>query len=211
MKRRTIIAAGSIALLLLVVAGFLILHPSTAELRARALSTETDDRIIGSREADTVLIAYLDIACDTCQGLYGAMRTIGLESPSDIAIAIRHYPTDAIHPNAQAAARAYEAAALQDAAFPMLDLLFEEQEAWIQATDTEPIFTSYAERLSLDVERFRKDMDSSKVSRRIASDFKTAQILGVRRAPTIFLNGTEIPEQRTYAEFRRMVLDAVYD
>jgi predicted DsbA family dithiol-disulfide isomerase len=211
MSRRNILLAGSGLFAFILIVGFLILRPNAEERYAGALTLRDSEYTLGSKDAHTKLVAYLDIACETCAGHYDTLRMLAEETSSDLAIGMRILPMSALRPNAQVAAQAFHVAGLQEAGLPMLDLLFENQRAWIDEADPVPIFSTYAERLGLDVERFRKDMDSGKVSRRIAADRESADTLGVDKAPAFFLNGMEVLEQRTHAEFKRIVLDAVYE
>ena len=51
------------------------------------------------------------------------------------------------------------------------------------------VFASYAERLKLDVERFKTDMDSDEIKARVESDRARGDMLGIDRTPTLYLNG----------------------
>jgi protein-disulfide isomerase len=211
MQRKYVIAGASLAFILLMGIGALLLRPDAAERRTAALAITEDDHAFGSEDAPTKLVVYLDIACENCAGIYSTLRSAETESSGNLKVAVRHLPTTALRPNAELAARAMEAAALQDAAFPMLDTLFETQREWAQTVDPTPLFASYAERLNLDKERFEKDLGSRKTERRIARDKETAETLAIEDSPSIFLEGIEIQEQRTNAELKRIILDEVYD
>jgi predicted DsbA family dithiol-disulfide isomerase len=54
------------------------------------------------------------------------------------------------------------------------------------------VFESYAATLKLDVERFKKDMESEQVKARIEQDQSRAAALGVDRTPIVFLNGRQL-------------------
>jgi predicted DsbA family dithiol-disulfide isomerase len=54
------------------------------------------------------------------------------------------------------------------------------------------LFNSYAGTLELNVEQFKKDMESTNAKMRVAVDQKRAAGLGVRTAPTIFVNTAQV-------------------
>jgi hypothetical protein len=70
------------------------------------------------------------------------------------------------------------------------------------------VFVSYAERLKLDVERFKKDMDSDEVKARVESDRARADALGIDRTPTLYLNGRLVPAPRRTLDDLRAAIDA---
>jgi protein-disulfide isomerase len=96
----------------------------------------------------------------------------------------RHLPLTDVHPNAQFAAEAAEAAAHQDGYWEMHDLLMEHQ------GDLRPKdLLRYAEEIGLDTERFRKDLREGRGVARIAADVESADLSGVSGTPTFFVNG----------------------
>jgi protein-disulfide isomerase len=89
-----------------------------------------------------------------------------------------------VHPHAELAAEAAEAADDQGAFWPMHDLLFEHQDA------LEPKnLMSYAEELGLDVDRFTEALRRHEHAGRVASDVDDADMSGVSGTPTFFVNG----------------------
>jgi protein-disulfide isomerase len=96
----------------------------------------------------------------------------------------RHLPLNDVHPRAQLAAEAAEAAAEQDAFWEMHDLLLSRQDA-LSPRD----LTEYAGQLGLDVERFREDLRTHAGAGRVAEDVDSADLSGVSGTPTFFVNG----------------------
>ncbi|MDX6664489.1 MAG: hypothetical protein QOG68_695, partial [Solirubrobacteraceae bacterium] len=89
-----------------------------------------------------------------------------------------------VHPNAQLAAEASEAAARQGAFWEMHDLLLANQDA-LEPAD----LRSYAEQLGLDVQRFTRDLQNHAGAARIADDVDGADLSDVSGTPTFFING----------------------
>ena len=98
----------------------------------------------------------------------------------DIRYVWRHLPLRDVHPHAQLAAEASEAAARQGAFWAMHDLLLDHQGA---------LLADYAAQLGLDVPRFTKDLNSRAGADRVAQDVDSADLSGVSGTPTFFLNG----------------------
>ncbi|HEX8424073.1 MAG TPA: thioredoxin domain-containing protein, partial [Pyrinomonadaceae bacterium] len=112
-------------------------------------------------------------------------------------VAFHHYPLRNMHPHADEAARAAEAAALQGKFWQMHDMLFEKQKEWHETASARPVFLNYARTLGLDVQKFSRDMDSATVSSRVMNDENGGTARGVSGTPTVFLNGREIPFETT--------------
>jgi protein-disulfide isomerase len=101
-----------------------------------------------------------------------------------VQVAFRHFPIRSSHPRAQAAAQAAEAAAAQDAFWPMHDALFGDQ-----GRLEDPHLWARAELLGLDVERFDADRRSDRVAERVRADFHSGVRAGVTTTPTLFVGG----------------------
>ena len=111
-----------------------------------------------------------------------------------------------LHPHAMEAARAAEAAGLQGKFWEMHELLFENQKAWHEAANTEPLFENYATAIGLDINRFKQDINSPVVDQRIRLDRERGQWIGVNGTPTVFLDGREVPFDSLSAEKLRALI-----
>src|SRR5207244_3078970 len=83
------------------------------------------------------------------------------------------------------AALASEAASLQGRFWEMHDLLYREQPVWSKAPDVRVLFSAYAGMLGLNIDRFKKDMESEQAKARVKSDEQQALALGLANTPTI--------------------------
>jgi protein-disulfide isomerase len=106
----------------------------------------------------------------------------------DVRYVWRHLPLTDVHPHAQMAAEAAEAAAAQGALWEMHDLLLANQDA-LEPSD----LIAYAARLGLDVERFERDLRERAGAGRVAEDVEGADLSGVSGTPTFFINGRRHP------------------
>jgi Na+/H+ antiporter NhaA len=141
------------------------------------------DHIRGPAEAPVTLVEYADFECTYCGQAEPIVREL-LADFGDIRYVWRHLPLHDVHPHAQIAAEAAEAAASQGAFWAMHDLLLDHQGALLTAD-----LVGYAERLGLDLRRFTADLNDHAGAERVAQDVEGAGQSGVAGTPTFFLNG----------------------
>ncbi len=144
------------------------------------------DHIRGPLEADVTLLEYGDFECPYCGRAEDVIREF-LAGHGDIRYVWRHLPLHDVHPRAQLAAEASEAADNQGRFWEMHDLLFEHQDA-LRPDD----LLGYAEQLGLDVERFTRDLRAHEGAPRVADDIDGADLSGVSGTPTFFINGVRL-------------------
>ena len=138
---------------------------------------DDDDHVRGDPGAPLVVM-YADFACPYCAVARERLR----EAP--LRVAFRHFALRAKHPRAPVLAAAAEAAALQDAFWPMHDALYDDQ-----GRQDDPHLWERAERLGLDVARFDRDRRSDAVQARVKRDVRGAMRAGVASTPTLVIDG----------------------
>jgi Na+/H+ antiporter NhaA len=141
------------------------------------------DHIRGPVDAPVTLVEYGDFECPYCGQAEPVVREL-LRDFGDVTYVWRHLPLNDVHPLAQQAAEAAEAAASQGAFWEMHDLLLDHQDA-LRMED----LVGYAEELGLDVDRFEEDLRTRAGVRRVAEDVDSADVSGVSGTPTFFVNG----------------------
>jgi Na+/H+ antiporter NhaA len=147
------------------------------------------DHVRGPADASVTLVEYGDFQCPYCGRAEPVVRE--LLTDADLRYVWRNLPLTDVHPQAQLAAEAAEAAALQGRFWAMHDLLLDHQDR-LRITD----LLRYAERIGLDSERFHEDMMRRVSADRIAADLDSADLSGVSGTPTFFING-----RRHYGEY----------
>jgi protein-disulfide isomerase len=147
------------------------------------------DHVRGPHRAAITVIEFGDFECPYCGQAEPVVRELLVDTT--IRYVWRHLPLTDVHPRAQLAAEAAEAAAAQGAFWPMHDLLLRHQNAL--ARDD---LLRYAKRLDLDAARFGNDLDVGAHTTRIAQDVESADLSGVSGTPTFFING-----QRHYGAY----------
>jgi Na+/H+ antiporter NhaA len=142
------------------------------------------DHIRGDDDAPVTLVEYGDFECPNCGQAEPVVRELLNDFGHDLRYVFRHLPLSDVHPHAQLAAEAAEAADDQGAFWEMHDLLFDRQDA------LEPMhLIGYAQELGLDVQRFTEQLRRHEHAGRIASDVDDADLSGVSGTPTFFVNG----------------------
>jgi len=141
------------------------------------------DHVRGPQDAPVTLVEYGDFECPYCGQAEPVVRQL-LAEFGDVRYAWRHLPLNDVHPHAQLAAEAAEAAAAQGAFWELHDLLLDRQDALNM-----PDLVGYASELGLDVDRFTDDLRRHAGAARIAQDVDSADVSGVSGTPTFFING----------------------
>ena len=141
------------------------------------------DHIRGPEQAPVTLVEYGDFECPYCGLAEPTVREL-LSDFGDVRYVWRHLPLTDVHPHAQLAAEATEAAAKQGAFWELHDQLLEHQGA-LTVRD----LTGYATSLGLDTERFNADLRKHVGAARVTEDTDSADLSGVSGTPTFFVNG----------------------
>jgi len=141
------------------------------------------DHVRGPEHASVTLVEYGDFECPYCGQAEPIVREL-LAGDGDLRYVWRHLPLPDVHPRAEVAAEAAEAAAEQGAFWDYHALLFGHQDALAPKQ-----LVQHAERLGLDVERVRRELRESEHAGRVARDVESADLSGVAGTPTFFVNG----------------------
>jgi Na+/H+ antiporter NhaA len=151
------------------------------------LSDDVDparDHIRGGEDALVTLVEYGDYECPFCGQAEVVVRELLVSFGDELRYVWRHLPLNDVHPNAQMAAEAAEAAAAQGDFWGMHDKLLAHQDA-LSLRD----LRRYAEELGLDVNRFLNELHDHAHSGRIEEDVESADSSGVAGTPSFFING----------------------
>ena len=168
-----------------------------------------DDWVQGNAESDVVLIEYGDFQCPACGVFHPIVSQLKQEFGDRVAFVYRHFPLRSIHPNAEPAARATEAAGMQGKFWEMHDILFERQTEWANQLGAIGIINGYAEELGLDLEQYGADLVSDEVADLVAEDLASANRNGLNSTPTFVINGQVIQTPRNVNQFRALLNDVL--
>jgi Na+/H+ antiporter NhaA len=141
------------------------------------------DHIRGPEKSLVTLVEYGDFECPYCGMAEPAVREL-LRDYGEVRYVWRHLPLTDVHPNAQLAAEAAEAAGQQGAFWEMHDMLMDHQDALLPRD-----LMGYAGSLGLDAKRFAADVHKHAGRGRVEEDLESADLSNVSGTPTFFVNG----------------------
>jgi Na+/H+ antiporter NhaA len=141
------------------------------------------DHVRGPLDSPVTLVEYGDFECPFCGQAEPVIREL-LAGFGELRYVWRQLPLSDVHPRAQLAAEATEAAAAQGRFWEMHDMLLAHQDAL-----RPPDLSSYARELGLDVDRFEDELRRHNWAPRLAQDVDSADLSGVSGTPTFFVNG----------------------
>ncbi len=169
-------------------------------------NAQPSNHVIGENKKDITLLEYGDYQCPVCYQYYPIINEVTEKYKADIQFQFSNLPLVQIHKNAFAAARAAEAAGLQNKFWEMHSQLYETQDpegtsGWVASSDPLTIFVNYASQLGINVDQFKQDYASSVVNDLINADIAAFnQTKNKQSTPAFFLNGRKL-ENNPSAEY----------
>ena len=142
------------------------------------------DHALGPTHAPVLVVEYGDFECPTCKQAVSAVDMLLQRYPNKVCFVLRHFPLEASHPHALAAAQAAECAGAQGKFWEMHKLLFEHQTHLKRQH-----LDGYAEQLGLDVPLFVSEMDDDVYLQRVREHIDSGKRSHVRSTPGFFVNG----------------------
>jgi protein-disulfide isomerase len=191
-RNKKLTRIGLVILVVVLVGSFIISQSDRKVDPATFADVETfaiESRVKGNPESDISLVKYSDFQCPACAQAYPVVQGLVEDLGDQFKFEYRHFPLRSIHPNAQLAAQAAEAAGVQGKFWEMHDLLFERQQDWSRSLNPKKVFTEYAQELELNPDRFEFDLESDEVKTKVNNEADEAATLGLRGTPTFLVNG----------------------
>ena len=203
------IAAGLLTLLFVFLYGVYLLT-NTAPNYKEIMTITSDDHVKWSSERKHVLIEYSDLQCPACK-LYHEMLSSFEASgspqaaiPKKVTLVYRHFPLYQIHENALQMAYGAEGSSKQGKFFEFVTALFADQDNLSKTKDPKTYLVDKAKAAGLNIEQFKKDMDSQYVKDKITSDLSGGERAGINGTPTFFLDGQKL-EFKSPQEFVKIL------
>ncbi|HEX4199193.1 MAG TPA: Na+/H+ antiporter NhaA [Caulobacteraceae bacterium] len=132
----------------------------------------------------TVLLIYGDYLCPYCRRIRGVIGRLRKALGDRLVYVFRHYPNEHVHPGAEFASEAAEAAGRQGKFWEMHDALYDRQPPLTREHVLEA-----ARDIGLDMDRFQRDMADPHIRDQIDEDLADGRRNGVTATPTIFIDG----------------------
>jgi protein-disulfide isomerase len=110
-----------------------------------------------------------------------------------------HFPLNG-HTKSPIAHLAAACANAQGKFWPMHDMIYQNQDEWVEARNTERALAGYARRVGLDETQYQQCMDQRSAWGRVLADKQLGDSLSVGGTPTFYINGRLIPNVPTADE-----------
>jgi protein-disulfide isomerase len=143
------------------------------------------DHIRGPDKAPAVLLEYGDYQCPYCGAAHPIVKAVQEQMGNDLQFVFRHFPLMTVHPLAEPAAEAAEAAGAQGKFWQMHDMLYENQDQ----LDAPASFMEFAVAVGLDTERFADELVLHVHAGKVRDNLLSGVRSGVQGTPTFFING----------------------
>lgn len=171
---------------------------------------KVSNHVTGKGQKGVTLLEYGDFQCPACEAYEPTVEQVRTKYENDIYFQFRNFPLTNLHPNAYAAARAAEAAALQGKFWQMHDLLYQQSnwQQWTQSNNAPDFFNQYAQQLGLDVNKFKEDFASDAVNGTVSADLAEANKLNLTGTPSFFLDGKKLDNVQPSLDAFTKLIDA---
>ncbi|MFQ3338437.1 MAG: protein-disulfide isomerase [Colwellia sp.] len=141
----------------------------------------------GGKQAQVTIVEFFDPACGTCSQFYPLLNNLVNKYQGKVNVVMRYAP---LHQGSEDVVKMLEAAHLQGKFWSALELLFTNQQHWVEHHISNPTSAlAGIKTLKLDHAKLDSDWQSSKVAKIIAQDIQDGKTLQVRATPQFFVNG----------------------
>ena len=164
-----------------------------------------EDHVLGPADAPVTVLEYGDYECPYCRGAARDVHRMLDEYPGQIRFVFRNFPIQQVHPHAEQAAEAAEAAAAQGKFWEMYELLLRTS----ARLDTDALI-GYADRLALDTGRFENEVRGNVYAAKIEADIREGIRNGVNQTPKFYVDGVRIDGKVPLEGLADSVRDAVH-
>jgi protein-disulfide isomerase len=165
------------------------------------------DRALGNAEAPVTIVEYASATCPHCANFHNdtfpALKEEFIDT-GKIRFVFREFPFDDLALAAFMLARC----APEDKYFPMLDVLFEQQQNWTRSNPRDELFkiARLAGFTEVSFDACLKDTDVAKGI--IDGRSQAAKDFGVNSTPTFYINGKLLGGNQPIEKFREMIAAA---
>ena len=177
---------------------------STPQVETPKAVSSRDITLGIASNAKVTLIEYADFQCPACSVLAPFVKQLNKEFGNNLLIAYRFFPLNA-HQNAMPSAQAAFAAYKQNKFWEMSELIYQNQDSWTNAGNAQQIFTDYAKKLNLNIDKFTSNYNEESTKKFINDETKEGLSIGITYTPSFFVNGKLIQNPQNYEEFKQII------
>lgn len=153
----------------------------------------------GGDEPLVTIVEFSDFQCPFCSRVNPTIKKITDTYGDKVQVRFRHNPLS-FHKDAPLAAEAASAANAQGKFWEMHDTIFANQKK-IKRADLE----GYAQKIGLDMTKFKADLDNGTFKKQIAADQAIARTFGARGTPNFFVNGRQLSGAQPFPSFKKII------
>ena len=154
---------------------------------------------IGNIDSKLIIVEFVDYNCGYCKKTLPTIAKL-MKKFDNIQIVFIDYPI--LSESSEIAARASLAANEQNAYFEYHTILLNNKKLI-----NEDSLYKIAKELSLDIEKFKKDMSSEKIKNNIIKNVRFANSLKIRGTPTFIIGNQILPGAYDYEKLKKIILD----
>lgn len=188
--------------------GYLIYHSNkvatTPVDKSVLISSTSHSR--GNPDAKVNIVEFGDYECPACGAAYPIVEQVLVQYKGNpqVNYVFRNFPLPQ-HQFAALAAEAAEAAGAQGNYWGMYNMLYTNQNDWVNSSDPLSIFVTYAAQLKLDTARFTSEVRASKYADIINQDQQAGLALGINATPTFYINGIQAVGIQSVDDFKSRI------
>jgi protein-disulfide isomerase len=177
-----------------------VTSPLTTTDGRLAVAVDNRDHVLGPGDAPVTLVEYGDYQCPYCASAHPVVQELLHRRTDLIRFAYRHFPLINIHPCAEPAAEAAEAAGARGRFWPVHDWLFANQGRLSPAT-----LIAALSDMGLDGGAIARELRGHEFLDKVRSDFVGGVRSGVDGTPAFFINGMRYQGGRSLPELMTAV------
>ena len=212
MKQKNIFIAATVLLIIAFIVGAFFYNNQITELAAQSARqnqmalVRSHSPSFGAADAPVHIVEFLDPACGTCRDFYPLVKELMAAHPGKIRLSVRYAP---FHPGSDQVVKVIEAARKQGQFRQALEALFASQADWVvnHRAQLDSVWV-HLDKLGLDMNRIREDMNAPEIAQVIAQDLADAKTLNITMTPEFFVNGKPLPSFG-FDELKKLVGDAL--
>ncbi len=177
------------------------MHPQASPVTdAHETGLTAADHTLGHADAPFTLLEYGDYECPACARAEPQVRHLVEAFGPQLRFVFRHLPLVELHPHAELAAEAAEAAAAQGKFWAMHRLIFGAPHHL-----TLPDLTQHAESIGLDMTRFHAEMADRIYTQRVQEHRRAAALRDLHTTPAFILNGKLVDTSSGFDQLQQAV------
>jgi protein-disulfide isomerase len=165
--------------------------------------------INGPKDAPITIVEYSDFQCPYCRRGHQTVEQVMAAYPGKVRVIFKQFPIDRIHPHAMAAARMFEAIAMQDPekAYKYKNEVFTNQDKLNVRDDKEAdkVIEGFAKSVGANVAKAKTDAKSEAVTKIIDADRAEAEKFGFSGTPGYLINGVSLKGAYPVEEFKVII------